>query len=201
VTFLWAVALTLVTPAAVLFMKSFSQLLAVPWVIPHELGRSLPMFLFLRFIGLLHDLGGATIFPLSLLLLGVWEEFSEWVLLGVILAVSALFGAFLYLEWSYTPLQALGATGMLAAAQLGIEHLLVRPLLGGFFLDRILVLWFAAAFGFCLFSPWPAGARILPAVPPWILLYLRRAEEGPGRRWLPATAVATLALALCFSLK
>lgn len=197
-TLLWAVALTLVTPAAVLFMQSFSQLLAVPWVIPHELGRSLPMVLFFRFMGLLHDLGGAAIFPLSLLLLGYWEEFLEWVLLGVILAVSALFGAFLYIEWSYTPLQALGAAGMLAAAQLGIEHLLVRPLLGGSFLDRILVLWFVAAFGFCLFSPWPAGARILPAVPPWVLLYLRRAKEGPGRRWLPATAVATLALAIFF---
>ncbi|MDO8730607.1 MAG: hypothetical protein Q7J69_05470 [Candidatus Omnitrophota bacterium] len=196
--FLWAVVLILVTPAAVLFMKSFSQLLAVPWVIPRELGLSLPMLFFFRFMALLHDLGGATIFPLSLLLLGVWEEFSEWVLLGMILAVSALFGAFLYLKWSYAPLQALGAAGMLAAAQLGIEHLLVRPLLGGSFLDRILVLWFVAAFGFCLFSPWPAGARILPAVPPWVLLYLRQAEGGPGRRWLPATAAATLALAIFF---
>ena len=198
-TFVWGAVLVLVTPAAVLFMKSFSQIVAVPWAIPQELDRSLPMFFFFRFMGLLHDFGGATIFPLSLLLLGVWEEFSEWILLGMILEVSALFGAFLYLQWSYTPLQALGATGMLAAAQLGIEHLLVRPLYDGSFLYRVLVFWFAAAFGFCLFSPWPAGARILPAVLPWVLLYLRRAEGGPGRRWLPVTAVATLALAVFVS--
>lgn len=200
-TFVWGVVLVFVTPASFLFMRSSSQLVAVPWGIPHELGRSLPMFLFFRFMGLLHDLGGATIFPLSLLLLGVWKEFSEWVLLGMILVVSALFGAFLYLQWGYTPLQALGATGMLASAQLGIEHLLIRPLHEGSFLDRVLVLWFVAVFGFCLFSPWPAGARILPAVPPWVLLYLRRAEGGPGRRWLPVTAAATLTLAVCVSSK
>ena len=68
--FVWGAALVLVTPASFLFIKSFSQLVGVPWVIPHELGRSLPMFFFFRFMGLLHDLGGATIFPLSLLLLG-----------------------------------------------------------------------------------------------------------------------------------
>ena len=193
--FLWAAGLTLVTPAAFLFMKSFPQILGAPWGIPPGMGRSLPVLFFLRFMGLLHDLGGATIFPLSLLLLGVWEEIFEWVLLAAILAVSALFGAFLYYQWSYTLPQALAATGMLAAAQLGIEHLLVRPLLEGSPRDRLLVLLFIAAFALCLFSPWPAGARILPAVPPWILLYLRQSKEGPGRRWLPATAAATLGLA------
>jgi hypothetical protein len=85
---------------------------------------------------------------------------------------------------------------MLTAAQAGIEHLVVRPLLrpSG---DRGLVLWFLAAFVVCLVSPWPAVARILPAVPPWILLYLRLV---PSRRWLPATAAATLTLALYVSL-
>lgn len=195
-TLLWAAALTLMTPAAVLSMKSLPQLIAAPWVIPHPFDRSLPVWLFLRFMGLLHDLGGATIFPLSLILLGNRKVFSERVLLGVILAVSALFGVFLYFKWSYTPLQVLEATGMLAAAQVGIEHLLIRPLLNGSARDRMLVFWFLAAFAVCLSSPWPAGARILPAVPPWVLLYLRRVEGGPSHRWLPATAAATLAFGL-----
>lgn len=198
-TLLWAAALVLMTPAAVLSLKSLPQIIAAPWVM-HPFDRSLPVWLFLRFMGLLHDLGGATIFPLSLLLLGDWKIISERVLLGAILAVSALFGAFLYFKWSYTPLMALVATGMLAAAQVGIEHLLIRPLLNGSARDRMLVFWFLAAFGICLFSSWPAGTRILPAVPPWVLLYLRRVEGGPSRRWLPATAAATLVLAVCVSL-
>ena len=198
---LWGAALTLVTPAAFLFLKSFPQLIAAHWVMPHALDRSMPVLLFLRFMGLLHDLGGATIFPLSLLLLVNRKVFSEWVLLGVIVAVSALFGAFLYWKWDYAPLQALGSAGMLAAAQVGIEYLLIRPLGSGSAWDRVLVLGFLAAFTVCLFSPWPAGARILPAAPFWVLLYLRRAESRPAQRWLPATVVATLAMAIGVSLR
>ena len=192
---LWTAALTAVTPAALLFLRSFPQIIGLPWMVPHPLDRSLPMWLFLRFMGLLHDLGGATLFPLSLLLLGDRKAFSDWVLLAAMAAVSALFGAFLYFKWDYAPLRALASVGMLTAAQAGIEHLVIRPLRRSP-ADRRLVLGFLAVFGVCLFSPWPAGARILPAVPLWVLLYLRRIERSPGRRWLPATAVVTLALAI-----
>ena len=200
-TLLWGALLILVTPASVLSMKSLPALAALSWAAPHPFDRSTPVWLFLRFMGLLHDLGGATIFPLSLLLLGDRKLFSERVLLGAILAVSALFGGFLYLKWNTTPLRALGSVGMLAAAQVGIEHMLIRPLGNGSVKDRILILWFLAAFGACMFSPWPAGVRILPAVPPWVLLYLRRVKRRPGRRWLPVTAAATLALAIVACLR
>ncbi len=173
--------------------------LTASFAFTRQLNRATPLLYFFRFAALLHYIGGTTIFPLSLMLLGNRKGAPEKILLGVVLAVSALFGFFLFKQ-GYTPLQAGCSLVMLAAAQAGIEHLLIRPLESKSNDDRFLVLWFVGIFFTCVFQYYPAVRRLLLLVPAWVVLYLRRVEPVPAaRKWVPATIAATLALGLCVS--
>lgn len=164
---------------------------------------------FFRVVALLHYVGGTTVFPLSLIVLPWLMGRRGWRWAGYACLAAAIgWGWFVRVGFQCSRGEALLAAG-LAAACFVVGACLVAPPLArwrqapdrqGQFLALWVLLMFASL------VPWyfPAVKRILPLVPPLVLLFLRRlqalesgADPRPGiAGFRRATVAATLGLAL-----
>lgn len=150
----------------------------------------------LRFLALICYLGGTTLFPFSLVWLGVQRKARSRFLTPVLLLLSGAFALFLRFGLYHTAGQAALAFLLFSAGLIGVHQLLVVPLRGRKWNweEGFLTLWFAGIFLSCVFQRFAAVRRILLLVPAWVLLYLRR--TGSPVRWWTVAGTALLGLAL-----
>lgn len=150
----------------------------------------------LRLLALVCYIGGTTIFPFSLIRLGVERKARSRFLTPVLLLLSGAFALFLRFGLYHTAGQAALAFLLFSAGLIGMHQLLALPLRGRRWNweEGFLSLWFAGVFLSCILQRFAAVRRILILVPAWVLLYLRR--TGSPVRWTTVAATALLGLAL-----
>ncbi len=177
-----------------------------------ELPVSPSLNVLLRLAAVLHYIGGTTVFPLCVLWFYAGQGRAGWRRLGVAAILSGLGALWTRQFCGYAPSQALLSWGMLLAAFVMAGELIVKPvwtvvrsrsLTPRQAVDLFFIFWVLVFFLPTLPSYFPAVKRLLPLLPPLLLLFLRRletAETACLRRWkqpaLAGTVVLTLLLGL-----